>query len=47
MARALGSLGDRPHQFCERSTALSGRTFLGDKGYVKATLTAQLQKQGV
>jgi IS5 family transposase len=27
--------------------ALSGRTFLGDKGYVKATLAAQLQEQGV
>jgi hypothetical protein len=27
--------------------ALSGRTFLGDKGYVQDTLAAQLQEQGV
>jgi IS5 family transposase len=42
-----GATADERDVAEELLPALSGRTFLGDKGYVKAALAAWLQEQGV
>lgn len=42
-----GATADERDVAEELLPALSGRTFLGDKGYVKAALAAQLHEQGV